>query len=230
MILLLAAMPQETELIAPGLGPEGEGPWPLMRGTIGGREVALCHTGLGLANAAAAGAATLARLGGVECVVNFGCAGAYAGSGLILGAAAVASEAVMADMGVACAGRWHPVRKIGIPVAHGADGGPLYNRLPVDAALGREIAGAAGGLIMGPFASVNQASGDEPTAAALEARWDAIMEDMETAALALVCLAHGVAFAAVRGVSNIAGRRELDIKAGSEAAQRALLAWLERAA
>ncbi len=227
MILLLAAMPQETELIAPRLGPACTGPWPLRHGELGGRRVALCHTGLGLSSAAAAGAAALGRLGQVDAAVNFGCAGAYPGSGLALGQAAVASEAVMADLGVACVGRWHPLDRIGIPLADGPDGCKLYNRLPVDLELGRAIAAAAGGLPRGAFASVNQVSGDPETAAAMEERWGALLEDMETAALAQVCLAHGVPFAAVRGVSNLAGQRELDLKAGAEAAQRALLAWLE---
>lgn len=50
------------------------------------------------------------------------------------------------------------------------------------------------------------------------------MEEMEGAAVGLVARWYAKPFAALRGVSNPAGLRELDLAAGAEAAQRALLA------
>lgn len=192
-------------------------------GLAAGRRVFLVLTGLGQVNAAQATAVALERLAGVEAVLNLGCAGAYPGSGLEVGQAAAASEAIHADLGVQSASRWHPLDLTGIQLMRGPGGRPVFNRLPVDLGLTDLICAARPGLARGPFATVNQVSGDPATARALEDRWGALLEDMETAAVAQVAAWHEKPFAALRGVSNIAGQRGLDVAAGAEAAQRVLL-------
>ena len=66
-------------------------------------------------------------------------------------------------------------------------------------------------------------SGDPATASVLELAWGAIVEDMESAAVGMVAALYNKPFAAVRGVSNQAGDRNLDLAAGAEAAQQVIL-------
>ncbi len=222
--LLTIAMPQEAELLTARLERRGEvGRRPLWGGRLGRVEVLLVLTGLGLVNAAQALTAALEGLGPVAGVINLGCAGAYEGSGLATGRAAVARELVLADMGIRTQKGFHLLERIGIPLLESPEGRALYNRLSVDQDLSREL--AAGGLPRVVFATVAQVSGDPAVAAELEARWGAALEEMEGAAAAQVAAWYGVPFAALRGVSNRAGHRELDVEAGAQAAQRALLAW-----
>lgn len=229
--LITVAMAMEARLLIPRLNPAPPlGGRPCYAGELpgpaAGRRVILLLTGMGQVNAAQATTAALELRPEVEAVVNLGCAGAYPGSGLAVGQAAAASQAVHADLGVLTARRWHPLDLTGIPLLDDAQGRPVFNRLPVDQALTNDLCAARPGLPdlpRGAFATVNQVSGDPATAAALEQRWSALLEDMETAAVAQVAAWYHKPFAALRGVSNIAGSRELDVAAGAEAAQRALL-------
>lgn len=226
--LICAAVPLEAELVIPRLEPAPAlGGRPSWQGQLGRRPVRLILTGMGLINAAQAVTAALENLARLEGVINFGCAGAYAESGLELGQAAVASQVVLADQGVLTQRRRHGLEKIGIPLGRDPAGQRLYNRLPVDRGLSQELTAAGGNLPRGPFASVVQVSGDRQTARELARPWGAILEEMEGGAVALVALHYGLPFAAVRGISNQAGARELDLAAGARAAQRALLAWGE---
>ncbi len=182
----------------------------------------LVLTGLGLVNAAQAAAAALERLPRVAGVLNLGCGGAYPGSGLAVGQVAAASQAILADWGVAGAGGWQGLETIGIPLGEHR-GAPLYHRLPADPGL--LAAFAARGIGTGAFASLGLVSGHLAAAEALARRWGALLEDMETAAVALTAMHYGVPWGALRGVSNQAGQRALDVPAGARAAQRAFLAW-----
>ncbi len=222
--LLSAALASEAEILTARLQPAGEiGRRPCWQGRLGGREVLLVLTGMGLVNAASAVTAVLEQVPGLSALVNLGCAGAYAGSGLAVGQAALASEVVLADQGVRTRRRLHGLEKTGIPLLE-RGGQALFNRLPCDPALSRAL--ARPGLARGVFACVVQVSGDPLIAAEVEARWGAILEDMESGAVAQVAALYGLPFACLRGVSNLAGARELEVRAGAEAAQRALLAAL----
>ena len=98
--LVTAAMSPETRLLTARLEPGGEvGRRPCWRGELVGHEVLLVLTGIGQVNAAQATTAALEAEPAVSAVFNLGCAGAYAGSGLQIGQAALASEVVLADMG-----------------------------------------------------------------------------------------------------------------------------------
>lgn len=219
--LLSAAMAQEARLLTGRLRPqEPAGRWPLWRGELGGQEVWLVLTGMGLVNAACALSEALHRLPRVAALINLGCAGAYAKSGLGLGQAALASRVALADHGVRTTRRLHGLEKTGIPLLEIA-GRPIYNILPCHAGLNQRLAGPD--VVVGVFACVAQVSGDAATAAQVEERWGAILEDMESGAAAQVAALHGLPFACLRGTSNLAGARELDVAAGAEAAQRALL-------
>jgi futalosine hydrolase len=198
--------------------------WPLYEGALGGQEVALLLTGMGMVNSAAALAACLEHMPEARALVNLGCAGAYAGSGLRTGQAALADEIVLADHGVRTSRKLHGLEKTGIPLLrHGED--EIYNRLPCHGELSERL--ALPEMPQGLFACVAQVSGDPATAAMVEERWGAILEDMESGAAAQVAALYGLPFACVRGVSNLAGARDLDVKAGAEAAQNALFKALE---
>ncbi|CAO0821032.1 Futalosine hydrolase [Desulfarculales bacterium] len=223
--LLAVAMESEARLFIPRLKPvPAVGCKPCFRGRLAGREVYLLLTGLGPVNAAQAVAAAAESLPGVEAVLNLGCAGAYAGSGLKVGETALATEAVLADTGVLTQRGWHPLEKLGLPLLRDGQGRDYYHRWPCDPGLNALLVGAALGLRQGVFATVNQVSGDVATAAGMEDRWDALLEDMESAAVAQVAALYGLPIACLRGVSNIAGQRELDVAAGAGAAQEVLLA------
>ncbi|MFZ5587681.1 MAG: futalosine hydrolase [Thermodesulfobacteriota bacterium] len=228
--LVVVAVTAEADMIAPRLAPApaiaGRPAW---RGRIAGRAVLLLVGGLGLVNAAQAVTAALEREPDVDAVVNLGCAGAYAKSGLALGQAALASECVLADWGVAAARGWRPLNAIGLPLGHAPDGQARYHRWPCDPGLAQLFLAANPNLTSGAFNSVVQVSGDATAAARLENRWGAIIEEMEGAAVAQVAAHYGRPCAALRGVSNIAGQRELDIEAGARAAQQAFLRLEEMA-
>lgn len=227
--LVTAAMYPEARILAARMEPAGEvDRRPCWRGELVGHEVLLVLTGIGQVNAAQATTAALAAESGIDAVFNLGCAGAYADSGLSLGQAALATELVLADMGVQSAQRLAGLDEVDIALAGRSSGRPLYNRIPCDPGLNEIIRRANPGIAEGPFATVGRISGDAPTAQAVAQRWGAVMEDMESAAVGLVARWYAKPFAAIRGVSNPAGLRELDVAAGAEAAQRAFLALEDR--
>lgn len=223
--LLAVAMEPEARLLIPRLKPAPAlGHKPCFRGRLAEREVYLVLTGMGLVNAAQAVAAACEHLDGLEAIINLGCAGAYAGGGLKVGEAALANQAVLADSGLLTNKGWHPLEKLGLPLSTDAQGREFYHRWPCDPALNALLSQGRPGLRQGVFATVSQVSGDPATAAVMEARWSALLEDMESAAVAQVAALYGLPCACLRGVSNIAGQRELDVARGAGAAQEVLLA------
>lgn len=225
--LISIAMQMEAELLISRLEPaEPVSHWPLWRGVLGGQDVVLQLSGMGLVNAASAVTAALERMTDITALINLGCAGAYADSGLIVGQAALADQIVLADHGVRTSRKIHGLEKTGIPLLK-RKSGDIYNQLPCSAELNHKL--ALPGLAQGAFACVAQVSGDPAIAAQVEQRWGVILEDMESGAVAQVAALYDLPFACLRGVSNMAGARELDVKAGAEAAQRALLQALGEA-
>jgi futalosine hydrolase len=192
-------------------------------GRLGRQVVVLMLTGLGPINAAQGVTAALERLPGLDGVINLGCAGAYSGAGLKIGDAVLASEVVLADLGMRKTNGILPLDNLGIPLYRDAAGKEVYNRIPVDRDLTDRLARIDPNLKQGVFATVGQVSGDHATAAVLELAWGAILEDMESAAVGMVAALYNKPFACLRGVSNMAGHRKLDVAAGAEAAQKVLL-------
>lgn len=222
--LISVAMQAEAGLLINRLKPaEAIRHWPMWRGTLGGRNVVMQLSGMGLVNSASAVTAALERMPDITALINLGCAGAYANSGLTVGQAALASQIVLADHGVRTSLKLHGLEKTGIPLLK-HQGEDVYNHLPCHQKLSKRL--ALPEMAHGVFACVAQVSGDPATAAGVEERWGAILEDMESGAIAQVAALYDLPFACVRGVSNMAGARELDVKAGAGAAQRALLTAL----
>ncbi len=225
MLILTVAMPQEAQLLTAALEPVRDiGRRKVYGGQLFCGEVLLVLTGMGMVNAAQAATAVLEATLGATGIINLGCAGAYRSSGLAVGQTAIADKVIHADMGVQTARRLHGLHKIGIPLAASFGGEDIYNEMTCDPILSRRLGNAAPLAATGSFATVGRVSGDPATAEALADRWPVIIEEMEAAAVAQVAAHYDVPFAAVRGVSNIAGDRGLDVAAGAEAAQRVVMA------
>jgi futalosine hydrolase len=200
---------------------------PAWTGTIAGRPVIVLQGGMGKTNAAHALTALLERtpVGGVLC---FGVGGAYADAGLELGEVALASSAIYADEGVLAPDGWMGTDGIGIPLAeHG--GRRWFNHFDSDPEVLAAVSGAmeSAGITprVGPFLTVSTCSGTTSRGSELAARWGALCEGMEGAALAHVAALYDVPFLELRAVSNQVVDRDLGgwrLAQAATAAQRAV--------
>ena len=200
-----------------------------LAGLLDGVPVVVMAAGMGKTNAAHALTALL-ETRPVRGVVNFGVGGAYAGSGLAAGDVALASAAVYGDEGVLAPDGWMSTEGIGIPLVERGDE-RLYNTFPLDAArveAARAAVAAAGFRVaVGPVVTVSCCSGTAARGAELAARFGAVAEGMEGAALAHVAALYGVPFLEVRGISNPVEDRDLSrwrLHEGAAAAQEAVRA------
>jgi futalosine hydrolase len=237
MILLIAAVPLETELLRREMAPcevRRCGGRALYHGTLAGQAVALQHSGVGKANAAATAALLLDSLH-PEAVLCFGCAGAYPGSDLQSGDLILASEEVYGDEGAMTSDGFLDMEALGFPLAE-AGGERWFNRFPADPELlGRNHrliaaqAGAGRRVAVGPLVTVSTCSGTTALGRELTRRTGGLGENMEGAAVAQLCACFGVPFFEVRGISNLVEERDLsrwELAAAAAAAQQAIRAVL----
>lgn len=234
-IIIISAMPTEVELLEKALAYSGRvkaGGFEYTEGTVGSLRVVVCAGGAGKVNAAAAAAVMIDRYQ-PQLVINTGCAGAYSGSGLAVGDLVVASEEVLADDGVAVADGWKDLRYMNLPSVE-QGGMSCYNMLPLSrhaSEKAMQLADYYGVFLMrGRSATVSTCSGTARQGAELSNRWNALIENMEGAAVAQVCLRCGVDCLEIRGISNHVEDRNLkkwDIPRAVEAAQRFVLKYLE---
>ena len=234
-IVVIAAVQQETALLEKALEYSVTvtgGGYEYLEGIIGSVPVVVCVSGIGKINAAAAAALLIERCQ-PRLVINTGCAGAYIGSGLTLGNLVVASEEVLADDGVVIVDGWHDLQYMNIPSIQLGER-RCYNILPLsrhasDKAL--QLADCYGiSLTRGRSATISTCSGTRSYAAELAQRWHALIENMEGAAVAQVCLRSGIDCLEIRGVSNMVEERDLrswNIPMAVEAAQRFVLHYIE---
>lgn len=234
-IIIIAAVPQEISLLEKALEHSGRvksGGYEYVEGIIGNLRVVVCAGGVGKVNAAAATAVMIDRYQ-PQLVINIGCAGAYAGSGLAVGNLVVASEEVLADDGVLVADGWKDLRYMNLPSVE-QGGLNCFNLLPLSrhaSEKAMQLADYYGVFLMrGRFATVSTCSGTRQYGADLSQRWNALIENMEGAAVAQVCLRCGVDCLEIRGISNLVEERDLkkwDIPKAVEGAQRFVLKFLE---
>ncbi|MBX3140106.1 MAG: futalosine hydrolase [Trueperaceae bacterium] len=194
--------------------------WDVTYGRLAGVGVALASTGIGKVNAAAGTAVALSTVRPSH-VVLVGIAGAYPGSGLALGAVAVATSETHLDSGVGEGAAWQGLESIGFPLL--ATEPPTYNRIELDHALATSAATAAGATAL-PFATGEAVTGSPERARMLELRHGAAVESMEGAAVAQVAVAHGVPFVELRAVSNVVGVRDKSAWRIAEAIENACAA------
>jgi futalosine hydrolase len=234
-IVILAAVSKEIELLEKALEYSGRvtaGGYEYVEGTIGNVRVVVCAGGVGKVNAAAATAVMIDRYQ-PQLVINTGCAGAYSSSGLSIGNLVVASEEVLADEGVVVSDGWKDLRYMNLPsIAQG--GLSCYNVLPLSrhaSEKAMQLADNYGVFLMrGRSATVSTCSGTHYCGVELSQRWNALIENMEGAAVAQVCLRCGIDCLEIRGISNLVEERDLkkwNIPRAVEAAQRFVLKYIE---
>ena len=210
MVFAVAAEAEPLQSSLTDAAPTQVGRRPATAGFLGDQPVLILPTGMGKTNAAQALTALLESRP-IRGVIAFGIAGAYAGSGLDVGDVALASAAIYGDEGVQAPDGWIGTDEIGIPLlAHGPD--MFFNTFPLDAArvAAAERALAAAGIAVrtGSFLTVSCCAGTARLGAGRAARWGAVCEDMETAALAHVAVLYSIPLLAVRGVSNAVEDRD----------------------
>jgi futalosine hydrolase len=146
--------------------------------------------------AAAVATARLLPIVRPKLVISAGIAGGFAGRAAI-GDVVVASTAVFADLGAATDDGFLHVTDLGFP------GGA-----PLDCAVSAELAGRSGALCA-PVLTLATMTGTDAGAAALAAAHpDAAAEAMEGYGVAWAAVEEGVAWAEVRAISNLIGRRD----------------------
>ncbi|MDD2364730.1 MAG: futalosine hydrolase [Desulfuromonadaceae bacterium] len=234
-IVIIAAVPAEIELLEKALEYSGRvksGGYEYMEGTIGNLRVVVSAGGVGKVNAAAVSAVMIDRYH-PQLVINTGCAGAYIGSGLTIGNLVVASEEMLGDEGVTEPGGWKGLRYMNITSIE-QGGLCCYNSLPLSrhaSEKAMQLADYYGVFLMrGRSVTVSTCSGTKLRGSELSKQWSAVMENMEGAAVAQVCLRCGVSCLEIRGISNIVDDRDpkkWDIPKAVEAAQRFILKYIE---
>lgn len=226
-LLLVAATAMELEpLVASLRATPADAPWgQAWRADAAARELVLTVLGVGKVNTAAGLALALDRWQ-PSSVVQLGIGGTYVGSFLSVGMTAAAAVDVHVDCGAGEGAAWQDMHALGFPLLAGPPA--HFNEMPTDAELTRHLA-VATGLPPQRFATSERVTGSLDEADRLQRRFDVAVESMEGAAAAQVCLAMGVAFAEVRGISNVVGerdRRAWDVPSAVRAACRAVEAAL----
>jgi len=145
----------------------------------------------------------------------------------------VASEEILADEGVVVTGGWEGLRYMKIAAVE-QGGVRRYNTLPLSSHAVEKAMQLADYydvfLMRGRFATVSTCSGTLQHGEELSQRWNAIIENMEGAAVAQICLRCGVDCLEIRGVSNMVEERDLkkwNIPLAVDAAQRFVLKYLK---
>ncbi len=238
MIALLAAVPEETNLIRQALQDVEQrlvNGITLMTGKLYGNNIYLTHSGIGKA-AAAATAITLLSNCQPKALWLFGCGGAYLNSGLTIGDLALANSEVFGDEGVATDKGFCDFAGMGIPMRQTS--GQFFNTWPVNQQLHnwaqplleKHAENTGTTLRSGTFVTLSTCTGTTAKATEIENRTDGICENMEGAAVALACQQLKVPLLEVRGISNMVedrGASRWDLPAGMTAAQKAALALFQ---
>lgn len=226
-LLLVTATRLEAEALHAAAAWEAlTSPWGrLYRSRLHDREVLLAHLGVGKVNTAAGLALLVARYA-PQAVVQFGVGGAYVGSFLSVGMVAIAAREIHLDTGVTDAEGWHGMNELGFPLID--KGQPIYNLIPIDQRLTHALVDAVGAPLV-TFGTSETVTGTFEAAQVLYERFDVAVESMEGAAAAQVCLALGVPFAELRGISNIVGERDKrawNVRGAARAAGEAVLRFI----
>jgi futalosine hydrolase len=233
--LVLSAVPRELELLVNTLHDpytDAYAMYGVTEGRIGATNLACCAGGVGKSNAAAAATALIERYR-PGLVISTGCGGAYPGSGLTVGNLAVASDEIFGDEGVVSPDGWLDLKQMGLPMLQ-EGGRSWYNTIPLarhEAEKAVQLADSHGlQLVRGRFVTVSSCSGTKARGQELARRYQAICENMEGAAIALVAMRYGIPCLEIRGISNLVEDRDMsrwNIGLAVESAQRFVIKVLE---
>lgn len=230
-VLIISAVSCEIELLINALEEPYHAPdivFSATEGRICATSMVCSAGGIGKANAAAAATGLIERYR-PELVIITGCGGAYPGSGLAVGDLAVASDEVFGDEGTFTPGGWMDLKQMGLPMFQDGERS-WFNTIPLtrhEAEKAMQLADSHGlSLIRGRFVTVSSCSGTKARGLELGRRYQAVCENMEGAAIALVALRYGVPCLEIRGISNLVEDRDMsrwNIGLAVEAAQRFVL-------
>ena len=213
-VLVLCAVEEEAthlrEKLARAREVNWQMPWRCTEGAIGGMEVRLVVTNIGVANAAAAASAMLATSPRPCAVVNYGCAGAhderlYEGD-VVLGESVVPMDAakILPDGTKKLAG-YRCSMSEDVPLALTSDkdllasAATLAERLSLPAWPGRTIAPSVRRGIIGSSDTWTQ---NRAAIKKIRSMCGTICEEMEAAAIASVCASYVTPFLCVKDISN----------------------------
>lgn len=235
-IVITASVEKELSLLVRELGAspvDGAEPRKLWKAVTPSRTIFLGLTGIGKVNAAIVTTHLIERLK-PTLLVNTGCGGAYAGSGLAVGDLAVATAEIYGDEGVLTVNGWHNLEIIGIPSVE-RKGNRYSNEFPLSMEQAAKVFRFATSLGLplkrGKFVTVSTCSGTSVRGRELESLFGGICENMEGAAIAHTALLFDTQFLEVRGISNMVVDRDIskwDIPRAVEMSQRFLFSCLER--
>jgi futalosine hydrolase len=201
-------------VIAVSTALEGEG----LPRRIGETSIVVIETGVGPVNAAFALTRCLTT-SRPRAVFACGIGGAYANTGTEIGDVLCASTETYGDLGAASPDGFLDMQALGFPVIGGAS--PLYNTLPLDLfPAPRRV----------PFVTNSTCTGSDDWAREVVGRTGGVIESMEGAAIVHVARLMHVPVGEIRGVSNVAGRRDRGswrVHDAAAAARRALVEWIE---
>jgi TetR/AcrR family transcriptional regulator len=183
-------------------------------GNIQNIDIKVLITGPGLVNTSQALTAAIEKDRPLI-VIQTGCCGAFQESGLKIGDIAIATEEIDAQLGIESSSA------DGMPdplpfMLFNSDSGQYNQCYPVDSQLIRTAYQEVKPLIKdiginlkkGAFITVSTITSTDDRARALYKKYRPIAEQMEGSASAFICLLYGIPFAEIRGVSNIAGKRD----------------------
>jgi futalosine hydrolase len=183
-------------------------------GHIQNMDIKVLITGPGLVNTSQALTGTMERNRPLL-VIQTGCCGAFKESGLNIGDIAFATEEIDVHLGI------EPSIANGMPdslpfTLFRAETGEYKNRYPINSewikkveqTLYPQLKDSDINLVKGPFVTVSTITASFKRARILYEHYNAIAEQMEGSASAHICLLYNIPFIEIRGVSNMAGKRE----------------------
>jgi adenosylhomocysteine nucleosidase len=186
---------------------------------LDGQQVVLAYCGMGMVSAAAGAQAVISRYA-PRAVLNYGCAGAHRlellPGDIVVGTRVVASDNV----------RETPEGEVGYAGMHYLSGGEqrhvdalacdadlvaaarcvaseqIFDAWPVALAWPEAVEHRPPRVVFGTVVSADRWNRAPTTLRSLVERHDSLCEDMEAAAIGLVCASHGVPFLTVKDISN----------------------------
>ncbi len=238
-IAIIASVEFELSLIGAHLGAELLG----YHRPVKKDHIILYLSGPGMVNAAIAATRVIERFSPLL-LISTGICGAYRGSGLNLGAIAIADTEIYGDTGVRKGMEFEDMRQLGLPVLKESSlnsrvklvNSDIFNEIPIRGIYNKRILKHSEELGLrartGRFVTVAGITGSPEEAHIMEMRWDAICENMEGAGVAHVALLNNIEFMEIRGVSNMAGERDKgrwNMRLAAENCQKVLCRFIDEA-
>jgi futalosine hydrolase len=150
-------------------------------------------------------------------ILQTGCAGAFALSGLGIGDIGIATEEIDVHLGIEPREAGGALEPLPFPVGlYGQM--EMRNRYPLegpltklaDEVLGRVFSDAGVNILPGPFLTVSTITATDRTARKYHHTFAPCMESMEGAAAARVAIHYRIPFLEIRSASNLVGKRDRD--------------------